>query len=518
MNHVPDDTPTETPDATQQAIPVVRPRPAKGRAVAEQPASGSSDVVRRLALGVLALLVVVAALVVFVLPQWVAERGRAPDPASPPADERPAAGETRTPAEDSKPSARALEVAAQKREAERALGDVLRRQTALEAEGAALWAEQEFAAALDNLATADALFSESRFSQATDIYRQTLATLNALDQSRSERLRAALDAGGRALENAGGSEARRQFGIALAIDAANETAQRGVQRAQTIEEVVALLAGGEAREQSGELEHAKADYERAVALDENFEEGRAALRRVRQKIADRAFQQAMSEALTAIDRGAFDEAKRSLARARRLRPGARAVEDAGSRLAAAEQRYRLNALKEQGRDLEQQERWREAADKYAAALAIDPHVGFAAEGRKRSLEMAAIFEQVARYIDAPERLESAAPLVNARRLLEALKGLSDPGPELARKLVALERLIAQASTPVPIMLQSDNQTDVTVYKVGRLGRFGQRQLQLRPGRYTAVGARAGYRDVRVEFRVAPGESAGPIVIRCEERI
>jgi len=516
VNHVPDDTPIETPVETHQAIPVLRPRPAKGRAVAERHAPASSDVARRIALGMLALLVVVAALVVFVLPQWVAERGHAPDPV--PRDERPAASQTPVPAEDSKPSARALEVAAQKREAEHALGEVLRRQTALEAEGVVLWAEQEFAAALENLATADALFSESRFSQATDVYRQTLATLNAIDESRSERLEAALDAGGRALENADGSEAQRQFGIALAIDAANETAQRGVQRAQTIEEVVALLAGGEAREQSGELEHAKADYERAVALDEHFEEGHTALRRVRQKIADRAFQRAMSETLNAIDRGAFDEANQSLGRARRLRPGATEVAETGSRLAAAEQRYQLDGLKEQGRGLEQQERWREAADKYAAALAIDPYVGFAEAGRKRSLEMAAIFEQLARYIDEPQRLESAAPLANARRLLEALKGLSDPGPELARKLASLERLIAQAGTPVSVMLHSDNQTEVTVYKVGRLGRFDQRQLQLRPGRYTAVGARAGYRDARVEFRVVPGESAGPIMIRCEERI
>jgi hypothetical protein len=125
---------------------------------------------------------------------------------------------------------------------------------------------------------------------------------------------------------------------------------------------------------------------------------------------------------------------------------------------------------------------------------------------------------VERYIDDPERLESAAPLANAGRLLEALKGLPDSGPVLDRKLAALARLIAQASTPVAVVLHSDEQTDVTLYKVGRFGRFSQRQLQLLPGRYTAVGARAGYRDVRVEFRVAPGVSAGPIMIRCEERI
>jgi hypothetical protein len=517
VNQVPDDTPTESPAAARQAIPVVRPRPAKGGAGPGQQAPASPDLARRLAFGMLVLLVVVAVLVVFALPQWVAERGLGPEPA-PPADERTAADETRAPAKASKPSARALEVAAQKSEAESALGEVLRRQTALEAEGIALWAEQDFAAVVDKLATADALFSESRFLQATEIYRQAFAALDALDQSRPERLQAALDAGGRALGKADGAQAQRQFGIALAIDAGNEAGGRGMRRARTIEEVVALLADGEAREQSGELEQARAGYERAVALDEHFEEGRAALRRVRKKIAERAFQQSMSATLAAIDRDAFDEARRALAEARRLRPGAREVEETGSRLVAAEQNYRLKLLKEQGRGLERQERWREAADTYAAALAIEPQVGFAAEGRNRSLEMAAIVEQVERYIDDPERLESAAPLANAGRLLEALKGLPDSGPVLDRKLAALARLIAQASTPVAVVLHSDEQTDVTLYKVGRFGRFSQRQLQLLPGRYTAVGARAGYRDVRVEFRVAPGVSAGPIMIRCEERI
>jgi len=504
VKQVPDDIPTESPAAAQQAIPVVRPRLAKGRSVAQQHAPAADYFARRLVLGMLVLLVVVALMVVFALPRWVAERTDAVDPVPP--------------AADSKPSAQALQVAAQKREAERALGKVLRRQTALEAEGIALWAEKEFEAVLDQLTTADALFSEASFSQATEIYRQALGTLNELDQSRSERLEAALDAGGRALENADGAQARRQFGIALAIDAANETARRGAQRAQTVEAVVALLAGGEAREEEGELERAKVDYEQAVALDEFFEQGHEALRRVRQKIADGAFQRAMSETLSAIDRGAFDQAKRFLSEARRLRPGAREVEETGSRLTAAEQRYRLNVLKQQGLGLEQQERWREAADKYSAALAIDPLVAFAAEGRKRSLEMAEISEQLDRYIDEPERLESAAPLANAKRLLEAIEGLPDRGPELARKRLSLERLIVEAESPVPVMLYSDNETEVTLYKVGRFGRFSQRQLQLLPGKYTAVGARAGYRDVRVEFRVAPGQSAGPVVIRCEERI
>jgi hypothetical protein len=82
----------------------------------------------------------------------------------------------------------------------------------------------------------------------------------------------------------------------------------------------------------------------------------------------------------------------------------------------------------------------------------------------------------------------------------------------------LARLLKRAATPLAVQFRSDNQTDVSIYKVGPLGTFEQRQLELRPGRYVAVGSRPGYRDVRLEFRVAPEIDMQPIVVQCEETI
>jgi hypothetical protein len=71
---------------------------------------------------------------------------------------------------------------------------------------------------------------------------------------------------------------------------------------------------------------------------------------------------------------------------------------------------------------------------------------------------------------------------------------------------------------VAVQLESDGETEVTVYRVGRLGRFQTRQLELRPGSYTVVGSRRGYRDVRRELEVAPGQSPPPLRIVCQEAI
>ena len=82
----------------------------------------------------------------------------------------------------------------------------------------------------------------------------------------------------------------------------------------------------------------------------------------------------------------------------------------------------------------------------------------------------------------------------------------------------VERLIAGAEKPVRVALASDNQTEVTIYRVGRLGAFEHKDMELLPGRYTVVGVRPGYRDVRRELTLLPGSAAPTLVIRCEEPI
>ena len=67
-------------------------------------------------------------------------------------------------------------------------------------------------------------------------------------------------------------------------------------------------------------------------------------------------------------------------------------------------------------------------------------------------------------------------------------------------------------------LRSDGETEITLYQVGRLGRFDTQRIMLRPGRYTVVGSRPGYRDVRREFEVLAGRPPGPIDVRCQEPI
>ena len=69
-----------------------------------------------------------------------------------------------------------------------------------------------------------------------------------------------------------------------------------------------------------------------------------------------------------------------------------------------------------------------------------------------------------------------------------------------------------------MQFESDNLTSVVIYKVGPLGAFTSRTVELRPGTYVVVGTRDGYRDVRRNVRVDAAGSGAPISVRCEEPI
>ena len=72
------------------------------------------------------------------------------------------------------------------------------------------------------------------------------------------------------------------------------------------------------------------------------------------------------------------------------------------------------------------------------------------------------------------------------------------------------------ANPVPVVLRSDNRTEITLSTVGALGSFEEKRLELRPGAYTVVGSRDGCRDVREQIVVRP--NMGPVDIRCTETL
>jgi tetratricopeptide (TPR) repeat protein len=455
----------------------------------------------------LATVLLLSLAVVFVLPQLVSRE------ATPTLPERPP-----IPAKVPTPPAVVEAVDSARLRAEQALQEFLQLQAKLALENAEVWGEPAWSQAEVRVASGDRLFGERRFTDAAQAYADALQKLRDLQGKRELLLDAALDLGQRALRNDDAQAALTQFERALAIEPDHQLAINGLRRAQVRAEVLEHMAAGHSAESDGDPDAAQAAYRRATQLDAEYQPAIENLQRVSAQIIDLKFRAAMSEALGALDGSQLKAAAKALSAAAELKPEDSALRDARLRLAAARQQVQLSGLRRRADKAIEKENWQTAAGLYQKALAVDADAAFARTGLRRVKQRLQLHQQFDHYLNDPARLSSSEPLANAEKLLLAAGEAPDGEPRLAEKISLLKRYVGEARLPLPVRLYSDGETEVVIYHVGRLGRFRHHQLELRPGTYTAVGSRAGFRDVRRVFSVSPGKPPPPVDIRCEEPV
>jgi hypothetical protein len=348
--------------------------------------------------------------------------------------------------------------------------------------------------------------------------KRELKEKKAQEQRIAAELRAALAAGAAAIEAGDAAEARRQYGVAARIDPANAAARKGLKRAGTLDAVRTLLAQAAESERNGQLPAAEQAWRKALALDPDTVAARSALARVEAQQTASAFSAAVADALAALTRKDYAGARAAYERAGRIRPGAPEVKEGLEQVQRALGDRTIAQHLESARKAEQEERWRDAMVEYRAALAIDAMLLDAQQGVERVEPRVMLDAALGSYLERPERLFSDGVRGAARATLAQAATIRDPGPVLSRQVNDVRALLAAAETPVRLVIASDRQTEVTIYRVGRLGAFDRRDMDLLPGRYTIVGTRAGFRDVRREITIMPGRTPPELVIRCEEQI
>jgi hypothetical protein len=442
--------------------------------------------------------------VVFWLPAVVSERGPlvAPRPAVPP----------KAPAPDvpTSPDARAA--------ADDALALRLRAEDAAKGAAAERWGGADWLEARRLADQGDRQYRERDFEAATASFMQATGRFRQLAEGAPAALAAALAEGQEAFDRADGPAATVAFERALLISPGDAAAKRGLARSQTLDEVLRGMAEASAQEAGGDLAAARAGYAGVLNLDPDWAPAREAVARLDAARAASDFERSMAQGLAALAAGRTADARAALDRALALRPG-----DAGAR-AALEQldgdlrRARLAGLLAEAERLAAAERWPEAADKYRAILQIDPAVAAAQAGLDTASGRAGLSERLEKQLANGDRFNDDAVVAGAQAVIRDAGAVAAPGPVLAGQLERLKALIAAAARPVPVQFESDNLTTVTIYKVGKLGVFNSRTVDLRPGSYIVVGTRDGYRDVRHNVRIDPAGSDKPIDVRCEEAI
>ncbi|MGB5449892.1 MAG: protein kinase [Woeseiaceae bacterium] len=402
--------------------------------------------------------------------------------------------------------------------AEMILGELLSNFETLERRSVQRWAGVPFQRAQELYAAGDKAYLEKDYVAAETNYLDAISVVEPLFDRIEPEFQKALTGAQAAFDAGDRPEALRLYELAVAITPNSPVARAGYERTRNLQSVMRLVEQGLAYEKDIELEAAEASFRQAVSLDPLWEPAVEGLARVQTTRVKMEFEQRMSEGLNALSAGDYLAARAAFRMAERLIPGSPEPADGLLQVDQGLRLENIRVLEQEANSLEQDEHWEAVATTYEEILKIDSSLSFAIDGLAHAREMSALHAKLDEYLSNPDKLSTPSVMQKATLLVVDVTRMQEIGARLAAQRDELSRLLKRAVTPVQVALVSDNLTSVSVYKVGNLGNFTSRELALRPGTYVAVGVRPGFRDVRLEFRVAPEIEMQPVVVRCEEQI
>jgi tetratricopeptide (TPR) repeat protein len=411
--------------------------------------------------------------------------------------------------------------AKQRKQSQQALGELLDKQSELEKIAVQQWASNAYDKALALAAKGDDLYRQKDYLGAANYYQQGAQKMQMIWQQSDQVFDQTMQKAGRLLQETNGVEAEKFFQLALSLRPDNSAALRGVERAQKIDQILSLKSKGQAFEKNQQLDEALSAYRQAQKLDRDSTLVLEPLNTVRNKILERDINQALAKGYLALQNNEFDKARSQFKRAKSLGNSSDKDKEITAALVEVDSQqtlYRIARQRKLAVQYKNEERWQQASATYTAILTIDPNLDFAKTGLINSRRRLALEQQLLSTIEQPERLSNKQVYQQSKILYEIAGTVNNPGNKLQQQTRVLATLLKKAITPVEVILESDELTDVTVYQVAHIGSFTNHVLSLKPGKYTAVGSRDGYRDVRKEFQVVLEQPASPVVIKCREKI
>ena len=399
-----------------------------------------------------------------------------------------------------------------------ALGDLLSQLERLRYRAIDRWGGQGYLDAVNVYADGDQAYIDRNYRLAGERYRQASKLLVPFFGQIDEVFEETLAAAWSAFEATDSSEAIRLFDLATSITPGHREAEAGFERAKNLQSVLTLMSQGEQLENDLELDAALSAYANAIALDALWQPAATAVARVKAAINQFSFEQRMTEGFDALFARDFPSARAAFNAAKALNPKSQQPADG---LLQLDQEIRLSQIRQleaEALQLDSAEQWEASIVVYEDVLKIDSDLQFAQTGLAVANSRARLHGRLADLIADPDTLSDQVNIRKATSLLLDVTKMGAIGPRLNDQKSELSRLLKRAATPLQVQLLSDNLTNVAIFKVGKFGTFDQYNIDLRPGVYVAVGNRFGYRDVRIEFRVAPEVEMKPIVIQCEESI
>ena len=375
-------------------------------------------------------------------------------------------------------------------------------------------APQEFETAFTNAGTGREFFKNGRFATAKKQYDLAYAALGraqaALKAYVDENMRKALEA-----VSAGNKEAAlAAFQAALEKDPGNETALKGLKRAEVADRVHALLTQGAKQEEDKDHAHAKESFGKAFELDALSavaQQGKARNERLQKETE---FNGAMADATASRGKSEWSGAIAAYERALKVYPDKDEVKKALKETRETAHREAVKLAMAKAVDYEGRQEWEQARSAFNQTMELDPKNEEAKEGYFRTGRMIRAIMQYNKQVEVAEQHVQKAEFQSAIRAFNEAMTAKPAYLALTDRVNQLREILAVQSKPVEVTFHSDGNSWVSISNYKMLGKISSTTVKMLPGDYEVVSRRKGYQDVMIMLQVRNGSTPPVVNVAC----
>ncbi len=402
-------------------------------------------------------------------------------------------------------------------DAQEILSNLLDSKKFLEDKKVEIWAPIEFAQALNEAEQGDEFYKLQDFQQALSFYQLAVDKLDHMYKQIPIYVQAKLAEGQQAIDDGKSQLANTAFNTVLEIEPNNFSALSGLGRAKILDQVLQLSHAADVEQQlfleqddESLLVSALQKLNEALSLDQQNADLLAQLNTITGLQRDKQYRDAMTKGFRALFSNSYSTANSAFAAALKLNPDDKTASLAYQQSLASNKTSSLQSLLSRAKNFESSEDWQNALSNYRAVLSRDSNQVQAKLGEIRSNARYQLDAELRNTLSDTLSLSKSAQKTQAQQLLADAQGIRNGGPKLANQIAQLQKVLTQNEATIKVQISSDAITEVTLSKEGsnqiQLGRFNSKNLALKPGRYVLSGVRFGFRDVRQEIELLPGNT------------
>ena len=253
-----------------------------------------------------------------------------------------------------------------------------------------------------------------------------------------------------------------------------------------------------------------------IALDRTDISNR--LKILSESLKDVAFQNHIAKCLALIERRRASGARKHFSAAKNIYPDRQELSVLSAELLELEKELRIEQALRNAEKAKKLDDWNKALEYFMQAGKDAPNNKEVLQGQQFAQGIISLKQTVAQHLANPYRLSNTTVRNSAKAAISQSIPVLSQSPSLTNQVRELADMLEKLNKEISVTVTSDNQTNVLVRGVGKVGIISEKVIHLKPGAYVFEGLRKGYKAKLIKVEIPFGKSNFHIEVICDETI